>query len=54
MPTQTPPPYFPQGALIPPDPNRWKKIRGALIGCLVLLVLLATLGGYLLLHFLKR
>ena len=39
MPTNTPPPYFPQGSLIPPDPNRWRKIKGGLIGCAALGVL---------------
>jgi hypothetical protein len=43
MPTETPPPYFPQGSLMPPDPNRWRKIKGSVIGCaaLVLLALVA-------------
>ena len=43
MPTETPPPYFPQNQLSPPDPNRAKKTKAALIGCLVLL--LAVIGG---------
>jgi hypothetical protein len=40
MPTNTPPPYFPQNSLVPPDPNRWRKIKSALFGCLALVVLL--------------
>ncbi|MCA1815385.1 MAG: hypothetical protein LC746_03060 [Acidobacteria bacterium] len=40
MPTNTPPPYFPQGSLMPPDPNRWRKTKGAIFGCLALLLLL--------------
>jgi hypothetical protein len=50
MPTSTPPPYFPQNSLIPPDPNRWKKIRLGLFGCLALALLLAAGGVYLLLR----
>lgn len=42
MPTDRPPPYFPQNQLSPPDPNRAKKTKFALIGCLVLL--LAAIG----------
>ena len=41
MPTATPPPYFPQNSLHPPDPNRWKKIKLGLFGCLALIVLVA-------------
>ena len=40
MSTSTPPPYFPQGALMPPDPKRAKKFRLTLIGCGVGLCLL--------------
>lgn len=42
MPTSTPPPYFPQNSLLPPDPNRWKKIKLGLFGCLGLAVLLVV------------
>ena len=42
VPTSTPPPYFPQNSLLPPDPNRWKKIRLALFGCLAVAVLLVV------------
>ena len=44
MPTSTPPPYFPQNPLLPPDANRAKKVRLALFGCLLLLLLLLV-GG---------
>lgn len=53
MPTATPPPYFPQNSLIPPDPNRWKKIRLALFGCLSLLLLLAAGGIYAVVYLWK-
>ncbi|MDT5061855.1 MAG: hypothetical protein QOH63_2314 [Acidobacteriota bacterium] len=43
MPTSTPPPYFPQGQLSPPDEGRAKKTKLALIGCLTLLIILV--GG---------
>ena len=53
MPTETPPPYFPQSQLSPPDEGRAKKTKLVLIGCLVLLLL--TLGGTVLgLYYLIR
>jgi hypothetical protein len=39
MPTATPPPYFPQNPLLPPDENRARKVKLALAGCLLLLLL---------------
>ncbi|HVF51369.1 MAG TPA: hypothetical protein VNA19_14885 [Pyrinomonadaceae bacterium] len=44
MPTSTPPPYFPQNALSPGDEKTRRKMKFALYGCLVLL-LLAIAGG---------
>ncbi|HEX8096641.1 MAG TPA: hypothetical protein VF507_01340 [Pyrinomonadaceae bacterium] len=43
MATYTPPPYFPQGALSPPDKNRYRKFKLMLAAGVLLLVLL--LGG---------
>jgi hypothetical protein len=43
MATYTPPPYFPQNSLAPPDQNRYKKFKLAMVGIGVLLLLL--LGG---------
>ena len=43
MATYTPPPYFPQGSLAPPDENRFKKFKLAMLGLLLLILLL--LGG---------
>jgi len=43
MATYTPPPYFPQGSLAPPDENRFKKFKLAMFGLLFLILLL--LGG---------
>lgn len=42
MPTSTPPPYFPQNSLLPPDENRARKVKLALAGCLLLLLLLVA------------
>ena len=43
MATYTPPPYFPQSSLSPPDESRYKKFRLVMVGIGLLLVLL--LGG---------
>jgi hypothetical protein len=40
MATYTPPPYFPQGSLAPPDQNRYKKFKLAVFAAIVLLLLL--------------
>ena len=42
MPTNTPPPYFPQNSLLPPDENRARKVKLAIAGCLLLLLLLVA------------
>jgi len=41
MATYTPPPYFPQSSLAPPDKNRYRKFKFivALVSVLLLLVL---------------
>jgi hypothetical protein len=52
MPTETPPPYFPQGSLMPPDPNRWRKIKGGVIGCVALALLaLVAIVAWLVVRF---
>lgn len=43
MATYTPPPYFPQTSLSPPDKNRYKKFKLMVFGAVALLLLL--LGG---------
>lgn len=43
MATYTPPPYFPQGSLAPPDKNRYTKFKLAVAAAIVLLLL--VLGG---------
>ncbi|HEY3025683.1 MAG TPA: hypothetical protein VGJ55_06000 [Pyrinomonadaceae bacterium] len=43
MATYTPPPYFPQGSLAPPDKGRYTKFKLAVVGFIIFLVVL--LGG---------
>lgn len=43
MATYTPPPYFPQSSLAPPDKSRYRKFK--LIAFAVALLLLLLLGG---------
>lgn len=43
MATYTPPPYFPQSSLSPPDENRYRKFKLIIAG--VVILLLAVLGG---------
>jgi hypothetical protein len=43
MATYTPPPYFPQGSLAPPDKNRYKKFKLMIFA--VAILLLALIGG---------
>ncbi len=42
MPTSTPPPYFPQGSLSPPDAKAGLKRKLVLFGCAALSLLLMT------------
>ena len=43
MATYTPPPYFPQSSLSPPDENRYRKFKAVIAGLIILL--LAIVGG---------
>ena len=43
MATYTPPPYFPQSSLAPPDKNRYRKFKLMMVG--LSLILIALLGG---------
>jgi hypothetical protein len=43
MATYTPPPYFPQSSLSPPDEHRYRKFKLIIAGVIVLL--LAVVGG---------
>jgi hypothetical protein len=43
MATYTPPPYFPQSSLSPPDEHRYRKFK--LMIAAIVILLLAILGG---------
>lgn len=43
MATYTPPPYFPQGALAPPDKNRYRKFK-IIVGLVSVIILLGLIG----------
>jgi hypothetical protein len=53
MSTSTPPPYFPQGSLMPPDPNRARKFKLTLIGCGALLLCALVGLVWLVVHLLR-
>jgi hypothetical protein len=42
MATDRPPPYFPQGALSPPDPSRYRKFKLVVVGLAFLILLLVS------------
>lgn len=45
MATYTPPPYFPQGSLAPPDKSRYRRFKLLMVAlCLVLIVGLGAVG----------
>ena len=43
MATYTPPPYFPQSSLSPPDEKRYRKFKLIMVG--IALLLLLIIGG---------
>ena len=45
MATYTPPPYFPQSSLSPPDEKRYRKFKLAIVG--IALLVLLIIGGAL-------
>ncbi len=45
MATYTPPPYFPQGSLAPPDESRYRKFKLIVIGIVALVVILLAVIG---------
>ena len=53
MATYTPPPYFPQGSLAPPDKNRYKKFKVAMLAAGLLLVVILTSLGVGIWYFLR-
>jgi nitrate reductase NapE component len=46
MATYTPPPYFPQGSLAPPDKNRYRKFKLVMVLVSLLLVAIVGAAGY--------
>jgi len=46
MATYTPPPYFPQGSLAPPDKSRYRKFRLIMTFLALLLILVLAAAGY--------
>jgi hypothetical protein len=53
MATYTPPPYFPQGSLAPPDKNRYKKFKLMIVAIAILLLVLIGGIGWGIWHLLK-
>ena len=53
MATYTPPPYFPQGSLAPPDKSRYRKFKLLMTLLAVLLILFIGAAGYGIWHLLK-
>ena len=53
MATYTPPPYFPQGSLAPPDKNRYRRFK--LLMTLLALLVLGVVGaaGFGIWHLIK-
>ena len=54
MATYTPPPYFPQSSLAPPDKNRYRKFKLVIAGVALLLVLLLCAAGYGIWYLIQR
>ena len=54
MATYTPPPYFPQSSLAPPDKNRYRKFKLVIAGVALLLVLLLGAAGYAIWYVIQR
>jgi hypothetical protein len=53
MATYTPPPYFPQSSLAPPDKNRYRKFKLLMTLLALLLVVVIGAAGYGLWHLIK-
>ena len=45
MATYTPPPYFPQSSLSPPDKNKYRKFKLVMVALSVLLIALVGAAG---------
>ncbi len=53
MATYTPPPYFPQSSLAPPDKSRYRRFKLLMTGLAFLLVLLMGAAGYGIWHLIR-
>lgn len=53
MATYTPPPYFPQGTLAPPDKNRYRKFKLIMALVISVLILLLAAAGAAVWYLLK-
>ena len=53
MATYTPPPYFPQGSLAPPDKGRYRRFKLLMTALAVLLVVIIGASVYGLWHLIK-
>ena len=53
MATYTPPPYFPQSSLAPPDKNRYRKFKLVVAAVVVLLVLILAAVGWGIWHLIR-
>ena len=53
MATYTPPPYFPQGSLAPPDKKRYRKFKLLMTALAVLLILLTGAAVYGIWHLIR-
>lgn len=53
MATYTPPPYFPQGSLAPPDKRRYRKFKLVMTGLALLLILIIGAAGYAIWYLVK-
>jgi hypothetical protein len=53
MATYTPPPYFPQGSLAPPDKKRYLKFKLIIFAVILVLILLLAGVAWGILHFVK-
>ena len=53
MATYTPPPYFPQGSLAPPDKNRYRKFKLVMMLLALLLIVIVAAAGLVVWYLIK-
>jgi hypothetical protein len=53
MATYTPPPYFPQGSLAPPDKRRYRKFKLLMTVLALIIVVVLAAAGYGIWHLIK-